>query len=133
MFEKFSIVTPDPLLETLGSWYFIGTHGTTRPNPFLIIGVKQHGDALVWMRNWEKDMINSLSTLFPSGLKRAGRETTTSTQKLIDNKTVRTLTNNNADGQPLSYYFFNQSILVIVVGDEDTITEVNRRIRQANT
>ena len=83
------------------------------------------------MLNWEKYAINGLVNLFPNTLKTTNPENTTVEKKVIDNQDVRILKNQLSE-TAVSYYFFNRSVLVIIVGDEGIIPQINKRIIAAN-
>ena len=129
---NFIMRIPPGLRETLGDYYFVGKHtDETTANGILIVSVKDYGDALVWMLNWEKNAINSFISVFPDTFNRSNSENTSVTSTIIDNKDVRIL-RNPLSSTPLMYYFFNRSVLVFVTGSERTIPIINDRIRAAN-
>ena len=128
----FTMNLPNGLLETLRGWYFTGNYTTnTSANGVFIVGVERYGDALVWMLNWEKNALNAFSNVFPNTIQSANTENTSIETRLIDNKEVRILKNPKSEYR-LMYYFFNRSILVFIVGNEEAIVEINNRIRSAN-
>ena len=83
------------------------------------------------MLNWEKNALNAFSSVFPNTIQSANTENTSVETRLIDNKEVRILKNPKSEYR-LMYYFFNRSILVFIVGNEEAIVEINNRIRSAN-
>ena len=132
LFDVFAVAIPAGFFDTLNSYYFIGNYRTEEElSSILILSVENYGDALVWMLNWEKYAINGLVNLFPNTLKTTNPENTTVEKKVIDNQDVRILKNQLSE-TAVSYYFFNRSVLVIIVGDEGIIPQINKRIIAAN-
>ena len=128
----FGMNLPTGLLETLDDYYFVGNYTTnTNPNGLLVLSVKNYNDALVWMLNWEKNAINAFHTLFPNTVRRSQPGNTSVERKVIDNKDIRILKNQESEYR-LMYYFFNRSVLVFIVGNENVIPYINARIRSAN-
>ena len=132
LLSTFSVAIPTGLFDTLGSYYFIGNYTTQDEiHGLFILSVKNYGDALVRMLNWEKFLINGIVNLFPNRLETTNPENTTVEKRIIDNQDVRILKNQKTETK-VSYYFFNRSVLVIIVGDETIIPQINRRIIAAN-
>ena len=128
----FGLNLPDGLLETLDDYYFAGNYITnTNPNGLFILQVKNYNDALVWMLNWEKNAINAFHRVFPNTVRRSQPGNTSIERKIIDNKDIRILKNQESEYR-LMYYFFNRSTLVFIVGNENVIPYINARIRSAN-
>ena len=130
--EFFALNMPDTLFNTFGEYYFVGNYITpSQVNGVFILAVENYGDALVWMLNWEKNAINAFSQVFPDALTQSQPGTTSTVSRAIDNKDVRILSNPESRDQ-LLYYFFNRSLLVFIVGEEDAVAKINHRIRSAN-
>ena len=130
--EFFALNMPDTLFNTFGEYYFVGNYITpSQVNGVFILAVENYGDALVWMLNWEKNAINAFSQVFPDALTQSQPGTTSTVSRAIDNKDVRILSNPESRDQ-LLYYFFNRSLLVFIVGEEDAVVKINHRIRSAN-
>ena len=130
--RTFSMRIPSDLLFAFGDYYFVGNYAAgNTTHGILIVSVKNYGDALVWMLNWEKNAINSFVSVFPTFFQRSSANNTAVEYRVIDNKDVRILTN-PASQTSLMYYFFNRSFLVFVTGDPAIIPLVNARIRSAN-
>ena len=129
----FSMDIPDSLFTSLHDYYFIGNYTTDSfVNGVFMLSVRNYGDALVWMLNWENNAINSFAGVFPDGRFRTSKPGTTSvTPKIIDNKDVRILENSESPGQ-LLYYFYNRSLLVFIAGEEEVVGIINNRIRSTN-
>ena len=131
-FSVFDISIPDGLKRSLGDYYFVGNYTSdTTTNGIFIVTVKNYGDALSWMLGWENEAINAFAGVFPGTLIKSNPGNTEVQSKIINNKDVRVLTNARSD-MKLLYYFFNRSILVFIVGEEEVVGEVNNRIRSAN-
>ena len=131
-FSVFNMPVPDGLKKSLGNYYFVGSYTTdTTVNGIFIVTVKNYGDALSWMLSWENSAVNAFADVFPNTLLKSNPGNTQVRTKIIDNKDVRILTNARSSAQ-LLYYFFNRSVLVFIVGEEDAVRQINNRIRSAN-
>ena len=129
----FRLRFPPDLQNTFDNYYFVGKYETqSAVNSILIISVKKYGDAFVWMRNWEKNIINAFSAVFPGVLQQVNSNNVTAESRVIDNQDVRVIQHPSIQKEIL-YYFFGRAILVFVVGDASAIPLINARIRAANT
>ena len=131
--RAFSLRIPVGLQNAFDNYYFVGNYATqTSVQGIFIVSVKKYGDAFVWMRSWEKNAINALTSVFPGFLQQSKTVNSTAESRIIDNQDVRIIQNPQSQ-KDLLYYFFGRSILVFVVGDASIIPLINTRIRSANT
>ncbi len=132
-FSDFFVMNlPVGLLNTLDGYYFVGNYTTeTAVHGVMILSIKNYEDAFVWMLNWEKNLINTFSKVFPNTVLPSHPESVSVGEKVVDNKEVRIVTNQENDRR-LLYYFFNRSLLVIIVGSEEVVRRINSRIQSAN-
>ena len=131
--SAFSLRIPIGLQTAFDDYYFVGKYTTQiGTNGIFIASIKKYGDAFVWMRNWEKNAINSFSSIFPSFFQQSKTVNITVEPRIIDNQDVRVIQNHSSQ-KDLIYYFFGRSILVFIAGDESIIPLINARIRSMNT
>ena len=131
--RAFSLRIPAGLQNAFDDYYFVGNYATQAGvQGIFIVSVKKYGDAFVWMRSWEKNAMNALTSVFPGFLQQSKTVNSTAESRIIDNQDVRII-QNPLSQKDLLYYFFGRSILVFVVGDASIIPLVNARIRSANT
>ena len=63
---------PTGLQNAFGDYYFVGKYLTEDDvYGIFIASVEKYGDAFVWMRSWEKDVANALSSVFPGFLRQS--------------------------------------------------------------
>lgn len=130
--QAFIMRIPPGLRSSWGDYYFVGNYVSQGDvNGIFIVSVKNYSDALIWMLKWEKNVINSFVSVFPTFFRQSNPENTSVESRIIDNKDVRVLRNPLSE-KAFMYYFFNRSILVFTAGDEDIIPFINNRIRSAN-
>ena len=129
----FKLRLPVGLQNAFGNYYFVGNY-LTESNVYgiFIASVEKYGDAFVWMRSWEKDAANALSSVFPDFFRKSKTQNNTIESRIIDNQDVRVI-QNPANEKDLLYYFPSRSVLVFIAGDESIIPLINARIRAANT
>ena len=121
---------PRRLISSISGYYLIAKHkGVEDDTYILVISNSSYSDALTGMNAWQQTMVQDLGALFPNtpNVERdivSGHVFKTETR---DNRSIRIL---DYEGETsLLYYFFNPSNVIIIVGDEELIPEINDRIR----
>ena len=128
----FGVRFPAGLQNAFDNYYFVGKYlAQDEVSGVFIASVKKYGDAFVWMRNWEKDVINAFSTVFPNFFQQSKASSVTVESRIIDNQDVRVIRNPSSQKE-MFYYFFGRSILVFIAGEESAIPLINARIRSTN-
>ena len=111
------------------SYYFIGTYSDkTLTNYVLIVSIDKYTDAVTTLFNFNNQLLPLFAQLFPnifnSSISKQKIETRTT---LIDNKSVKILTNLENRSHQLSYYFFNRNYVVFVLGSPNSISLINEK------
>ena len=134
LFSRFDVLLPSGFVVLLNNYYFLGEYKSESDSIGVFIStIENQGDALVWLLKFGNLIPKAFLDLFPTLLNPTNENRLSSTPKVIDNKEIYVLENKD-DNVKVLYYFFNREILVILVGDgEEIITEINRRIRLANS
>lgn len=131
--DTFNVRFPAGLQNAFDDYYFVGKYLTqTDVSGIFIASIKKYGDAFVWIRNWESNILNAFSDVFPNFFQESKVSNVTVESRIIDNQDVRVIRNPTSQKE-MFYYFFGRSILVFVAGEESVIPLINARIRSTNT
>ena len=131
--DAFNIRFPAGLQNAFGDYYFVGKYLTQgEVNGIFIASVKKYGDAFVWTRSWEENIVNAFSAVFPNFFQQSKVNNVITESRIIDNQDVRVIRNPTSQRE-MFYYFFGRSILVFIAGEESAIPLINARIRATNT